>query len=58
MSKINNLWKKFHCVEAELEQLQQKTAAYNAKTGELLEIYEKIQKAETSLGSWETGIEA
>ena len=58
MSKINNLWKKFHRIEAELEQLQQKTAAYRSKTGELLEVYEKIQKAEVNLASWKTSIEA
>jgi hypothetical protein len=54
MSKINNLWKKFHRIEAEMEQMQKQTTAYNAKTGELLEVYEKIQKAEANLASWET----
>ena len=58
MSKVNNLWKKFHRIEGEMEQLQKKSAAYNIKTGELLEVYEKIQKAEANLGSWQTGMEA
>ena len=54
MSKINKLWKKFHRIEAELEQLQKKSTAYNLKTTELLEVYEKIQRAEANLALWNT----
>jgi predicted transcriptional regulator len=58
MSKINNLWKRFHRIEADLKQLQKNSVAFQSKTQELLEVYEKIQQAEASLASWNTGLEA
>lgn len=57
MSKINKLWKKFHRIEADLEQLPKNSAAYSTKTAELLEVYEKIQKAEANLALWKTNKE-
>lgn len=54
MSKVNKLWKKFHKIEAELKQLPKHSVAHSKKAQELLEIYEKIQKAEASLATWQT----
>lgn len=55
MSKVNKLWKKFHKIEAELEKLPKNSAAHSKKTQELLEVYERIQKAESALATWKTG---